>query len=114
MALIGRGIHEQIFAANRTPIVWEEMLLVWNVTLDKDVLVQVWQSAANAKLVTQAGYQVPLKKTRRGLTTFRHSSDPTITGTWTADEDNGLILDLQCFRNSTPFWITAIPSRIGD
>jgi hypothetical protein len=38
------------------------MLLVWNVTLNKDVLVQVWQSAANAKLVTGMGYQVPKSK----------------------------------------------------
>jgi len=34
------------------------MLLVWNVTLSKDVLVQVWESAANVKLVTQMGYKV--------------------------------------------------------
>lgn len=34
------------------------MLLDWNVTLNKDVVVQVWQSAANAKLVTSQGYQV--------------------------------------------------------
>ena len=58
-AYISRGIHEQIFAANRTPIVWEEMLLQWNVSLDKEVLVQVWQSAANIKLATSMGYKVP-------------------------------------------------------
>jgi hexosaminidase len=33
------------------------MLLVWNVTLDKSVIVQVWRSAANAQLVTGQGYQ---------------------------------------------------------
>ena len=34
------------------------MLLVWNITMNKDVVVQVWQSAANAKLTTGQGYQV--------------------------------------------------------
>lgn len=34
------------------------MLLVWNITLNKDVVVQVWQSAENVKLATQQGYQV--------------------------------------------------------
>jgi hexosaminidase len=50
--LISSGIHDQIFAANRTPIVWEEMLLQWNVSLNKNVVVQTWQSAANVKFVT--------------------------------------------------------------
>jgi hexosaminidase len=53
-----RGVHDQILAANRTPVVWEEMLLQWNVTLNKEVLVQVWQSAANIKLATSKGYKV--------------------------------------------------------
>jgi hexosaminidase len=33
------------------------MLLQWNISLSKDTIVQVWQSAANAKLTTAAGYQ---------------------------------------------------------
>lgn len=33
------------------------MLLTWNIALDKDVVVQVWQSAANVKLTTQQGYR---------------------------------------------------------
>ncbi|KAL1632981.1 Glucosamine-6-phosphate isomerase (Glucosamine-6-phosphate deaminase) (GNPDA) (GlcN6P deaminase) [Diplodia intermedia] len=36
--------HDQIRAYGLRPIVWEEMLLEWNVTLGKDVLVQTWQS----------------------------------------------------------------------
>ncbi|OJD32491.1 glycoside hydrolase family 20 protein [Diplodia corticola] len=36
--------HDQIRANGLRPIVWEEMLLEWNVTLGKDVLVQTWQS----------------------------------------------------------------------
>jgi hexosaminidase len=36
--------HNQVRAAGFTPIVWEEMLLTWNVTLGDDVIVQTWQS----------------------------------------------------------------------
>ncbi|KAI9810347.1 MAG: N-acetyl-glucosamine-6-phosphate deacetylase [Pycnora praestabilis] len=36
--------HDQLRAAGLTPIVWEEMLLEWNITLGPDVLVQTWQS----------------------------------------------------------------------
>ncbi|KAL8926669.1 MAG: hypothetical protein Q9208_002743 [Pyrenodesmia sp. 3 TL-2023] len=36
--------HDYVRAAGMTPIVWEEMLLQWNLTLGKDVVVQTWQS----------------------------------------------------------------------
>jgi hexosaminidase len=36
--------HNQVRALGFTPIVWEEMLLQWNVTLGDDVVVQTWQS----------------------------------------------------------------------
>jgi hexosaminidase len=36
--------HDQLRAAGFTPIVWQEMLLQWNVTLGKDVVVQTWRS----------------------------------------------------------------------
>jgi hexosaminidase len=36
--------HNLVRAANLTPIVWEEMLLQWNLTLGDDVIVQTWQS----------------------------------------------------------------------
>ncbi|OCK80135.1 glycoside hydrolase family 20 protein [Lepidopterella palustris CBS 459.81] len=36
--------HNQIRAAGLTPIVWEEMLLTWNLTLGNDVVVQTWMS----------------------------------------------------------------------
>jgi hypothetical protein len=35
------------------------MLLEWNLTLNKNVLVQIWESAQSVKEVTQKGYQVP-------------------------------------------------------
>ena len=36
--------HNQVRALGLTPIVWEEMLLQWNITLGDDVVVQTWQS----------------------------------------------------------------------
>ena len=106
-AYISRGIHEQIFAANRTPIVWEEMLLQWNVSLNKQVLVQVWQSEANIKLTTSMGYKVPssprdLFRIFDILAYSRLLWGPMITGIWTVDEVNGLISDLKSTINSTP------------
>ena len=46
--------HNQVRAAGLTPVVWEEMLLVWNLTLGSDVIVQSWQSdEAVASIVAQ-------------------------------------------------------------
>lgn len=36
--------HAKVRAAGLTPIVWEEQLLQWNLTLGSDVVVQTWQS----------------------------------------------------------------------
>lgn len=36
--------HAKLRDAGLTPIVWEEMLLTWNLTLGKDVIVQTWVS----------------------------------------------------------------------
>lgn len=36
--------HEHVRAAGLTPIVWEEQLLQWNLTLGSDVVVQTWLS----------------------------------------------------------------------
>ena len=36
--------HQRVRAAGLTPVVWEEQLLQWNLTLGSDVVVQTWQS----------------------------------------------------------------------
>ncbi|KAI9747548.1 MAG: hypothetical protein M4579_007440 [Chaenotheca gracillima] len=36
--------HDQVRKLGLTPMVWEEMLLQWNLTLGKDVVVQTWQT----------------------------------------------------------------------
>ena len=37
-------VHNKVRAGGATPIVWEEMLLDWNLTLGPDVLIQTWRS----------------------------------------------------------------------
>ncbi|KAF2835668.1 glycoside hydrolase family 20 protein [Patellaria atrata CBS 101060] len=49
--------HDQIREKGLTPIVWEEMLLTWNVSLGKDVIVQTWQSDEAVAAVTEKGYK---------------------------------------------------------
>lgn len=49
--------HARIRAAGLAPIVWEEMLLDWNLTLGKDVVVQTWLSDASVAAVTAAGHK---------------------------------------------------------
>ncbi|TKA73999.1 hypothetical protein B0A49_03890 [Cryomyces minteri] len=49
--------HNQVRAAGLTPIVWEEMLLVWNLTLGEDVVVQTWQSEAAVAATVASGHK---------------------------------------------------------
>lgn len=49
---------QQVTGAGFTPLVWEEMLLDWNLTLPKETIVQSWQSAANVATVAAKGYCV--------------------------------------------------------
>ncbi|EPE29569.1 (Trans)glycosidase [Glarea lozoyensis ATCC 20868] len=50
--------HAALRKNGLTPIVWEEMLLVWNLTLGSDVIVQAWQSDENVALITGQGHKV--------------------------------------------------------
>jgi len=49
--------HDAVRSAGLTPVVWEEMLLVWNVTLGADVVVQSWQSDEAVANITAAGHK---------------------------------------------------------
>lgn len=49
--------HEHVRAAGLTPIVWEEMLLTWNLTLGSDVVVQTWQSDEAVAATVAAGHK---------------------------------------------------------
>ncbi|KAL8665450.1 MAG: hypothetical protein Q9168_007690 [Polycauliona sp. 1 TL-2023] len=50
--------HEYVRAAGMTPIVWEEMLLDWNLTLGSDVIVQAWLSDESVAKTVQKGHKV--------------------------------------------------------
>jgi hexosaminidase len=49
--------HDQVRAAGLTPLVWEEMLLEWNVTLGSDVIVQSWQSDEAVASIVEKGHK---------------------------------------------------------
>ena len=50
-------IHAQVRAAGLTPIVWEEMLLQWNLTLGSDVVVQTWISDDSLAQTVKLGHK---------------------------------------------------------
>ncbi|KZP19300.1 glycoside hydrolase family 20 protein [Athelia psychrophila] len=50
--------HGALVAEGKVPVVWEEMVLDFNVTLHKDTIVMVWISSANAKAVTEKNYRI--------------------------------------------------------
>ncbi|KAL9595300.1 MAG: hypothetical protein Q9219_006522 [cf. Caloplaca sp. 3 TL-2023] len=50
--------HGYLRAAGLTPVVWEEMLLEWNVTLGSDVLVQAWLSDESVAKAVAKGHKV--------------------------------------------------------
>ncbi|KAF1919382.1 glycoside hydrolase superfamily [Ampelomyces quisqualis] len=49
--------HAKVRSAGLTPIVWEEMLLEWNLTLGPDVIVQSWRSNEAVKQIVQSGHK---------------------------------------------------------
>jgi hexosaminidase len=55
-ALVDRN-HAQVRAAGLTPVVWEEMLLQWNITLGDDVVVQTWEADTSVAEVVALGHK---------------------------------------------------------
>ncbi|KAI9835289.1 MAG: hypothetical protein M1819_002433 [Sarea resinae] len=49
--------HAHVRSQGLVPIVWEEMLLDWNLTLGADVLVQTWLSDASVASTVAAGHK---------------------------------------------------------
>ena len=49
--------HQRVRAAGLTPIVWEEQLLQWNLTLGSDVVVQSWLSDDSLVRIVAMGYK---------------------------------------------------------
>ncbi|KAF7977698.1 hypothetical protein HWV62_2956 [Athelia sp. TMB] len=53
-----QATHNALAAVGKTPVVWEEMVLDFNVTLHNDTIVMVWISSDDAKAVTKKGYRI--------------------------------------------------------
>ncbi len=51
-------VHDRVRKHGLVPVVWEEMLLDWDLELGKDVVVQTWRSADAVKEVVERGYKV--------------------------------------------------------
>ncbi|TFY71905.1 hypothetical protein EVG20_g1110 [Dentipellis fragilis] len=52
-----QATHTAVKAQGKTPVVWEEMVLDYNVTLANDTIVMVWISSANAAAVAAKGFK---------------------------------------------------------
>ena len=50
-------IHSIARSHSLTPIVWEEMLLEWDLTLPSDTIIQTWRSPKNLARVLQQGHR---------------------------------------------------------
>ncbi|KAK3310151.1 glycoside hydrolase family 20 protein [Chaetomium strumarium] len=50
--------HARVRKAGLTPITWEEIPLDWNVTMEKDTVVQSWLGGGAVKKLTGLGYKV--------------------------------------------------------
>lgn len=52
-----RNMHQVTKTYNLIPLVWEEMLLTWNLTLPKNTIIQTWQSTEAVVESVKKGYQ---------------------------------------------------------
>ncbi|KAG2341533.1 glycoside hydrolase family 20 protein [Suillus weaverae] len=50
--------HAALIAEGKTPVVWEEMVLNWNLTLANETIVMVWISSADAAAVAARGFRI--------------------------------------------------------
>ncbi|KAH7885159.1 glycoside hydrolase family 20 protein [Phlebopus sp. FC_14] len=50
--------HGALIAQGKTPVVWEEMVLSWNVTLSNETIVMVWISSEDAAAVAEKGFRI--------------------------------------------------------
>jgi hexosaminidase len=109
--------HDQVRAKGLKPIVWEEMLLEWNLTLGSDVLVQSWRSdEAVAQIVARGhkalvgNYKYWVNHTRVPIFPNLHTN---INSTLTAAKANGLTSPLPSQKHGIPITTTAPSSIIG-
>ena len=64
--------HQRVRAAGLTPIVWEEQLLQWNLTLGSDVVVQTWLSDDSLAQTVGKGHKALFGNYNYSVRTFIH------------------------------------------
>ena len=65
--------HQRVRAAGLTPIVWEEQLLQWNLTLGSDAVVQTWLSDDSLARTVAMGHKALFGNYNDWVWTFLHS-----------------------------------------
>lgn len=50
--------HARVRKHGMVPVVWQEVITTWNVTLGKDVIVQTWDGPGVTKKVAKKGYSI--------------------------------------------------------
>lgn len=88
--------HAKVRAAGMTPVVWEEMLLQWNLTLGSDVVVQTWVNDSSTAAIVGRGHKVIAGNTDYWVRSF-HSLLTSVelippSSTLTAAKANGSII----------------------
>ncbi|KAG1802560.1 glycoside hydrolase family 20 protein [Suillus subaureus] len=53
-----QSTHGALIAQGKTPVVWEEMVLDWNITLSNETIVMIWISSADAAAVVEKGFRI--------------------------------------------------------
>ncbi|KIM66908.1 glycoside hydrolase family 20 protein [Scleroderma citrinum Foug A] len=53
-----QATHGALMAQGKTPVVWEEMVLSFNITLSNETIVMVWISSADAASVAEKGFRI--------------------------------------------------------
>ncbi|KAL4070042.1 glycoside hydrolase family 20 protein [Scleroderma yunnanense] len=53
-----QATHGALLAEGKTPVVWEEMVLDWNITLSNETIVMVWISSTDAASVANKGFRI--------------------------------------------------------
>lgn len=50
--------HGALMAQGKTPVVWQEMALDWNITLSNETIVMIWISSEDAVAVAEMGFRI--------------------------------------------------------
>ncbi|BGP28592.1 Glucosamine-6-phosphate isomerase (Glucosamine-6-phosphate deaminase) (GNPDA) (GlcN6P deaminase) [Rhodotorula toruloides] len=52
------GLHDALVESNKTPVVWEELVLKHDLGLANETVVMVWLDSANVRAVADKGYRI--------------------------------------------------------